>query len=235
MMTLHVKTSELLFAEANSSSNNETIGSHNAGQLRDHLRQQALQYACQAATVARDFRETYGLKIITPFITHTMALAIFIFITNLQTKPQRDSQDATDGQPENAIHEAELESAFGECFRCMLSAGMQQMYPRGVVRLIHGAATALNFTLPKSALQMLQIFNDNSWEPLYTDDTEARHVIDEMLQGGRGQYPVEGQPEMEDLLKTWEELGLQDKSNLLSGEEDLASSSGSPETRRNGQ
>lgn len=228
MMTLHIKTSEILFAESNSTSNNDAIGNHNAGQLRDHLRQQALQYAGQAATVARDFRETYGLKINTPFIIHAMGLASFIFITDLQQKTRQCSADIQ--RAEHAPSVAELKPAFEECFRCMLSAGMQHMNPRAVVRMMYRAATALNITLPDSALQMLQIVNDNSWRPLYTDDSDATQGIDEILQGGQRRYIERGQYEMEDLLKMWEEMRLQDKSNLLSGEDEAAQSSGSAET-----
>ncbi|EME44927.1 hypothetical protein DOTSEDRAFT_70844 [Dothistroma septosporum NZE10] len=229
IMTLHIKTSEILFAGSNDTGYNDTIGNHNAGHLRDHLRQQALQYACQAASLARDFRETYGLKIITPFITHTMGLASFIFIMDLEHKShQEGSPDTVDDNREHADTPiASLEMAFGECFRCMLSAGMQHMYPRAVVRMMYHAATALKFTLPENAREMLQIVNENSWRPLYTTDESSR--VDEFLQRGGGN-PIGGKEEhpleMEDLLKKWEELGLQDKCNLLSGEDEATAEQG---------
>ena len=132
-----------------------------------------------------------------------------------------------DHQTEHDISIRELESAFKECFRCMLSAGMQHVYPRAVVKMIHRAATALQYTLPQSALQMLQIFNDNSWQPLYTDESDG---VDVMVQGGQGQRVENAKPEMEDLLKRWEEMGLQDKSKVLSGEDEVVGRSGSADT-----
>lgn len=173
----------------------------------------AISSAYQAATLLRAYRQTYGVKIVTPHLTQVMALSAFVLLEDLPNSiqtahsgPQSDSEEnASDPQPTWTS-----ESAFEEVFRCLLGAGMQAMLPRGIARMVHRTAEQMHIQLPARVNEFLKITAELVWQPKDLLKLSSRYPNLAIL-NGNGKKVEEVR--MEGLLKKWEKFDTNDQEH----------------------
>lgn len=86
-------------------------------------------------------------------------------------------------------------AALEECFRCLLTAGMQATLARGIARMLYQFAMKVQPHLPPKIRDMLQIVSGSIWQPkdlaridsnycvFDVDGTRSNARMQEMLQG----------------------------------------------------
>lgn len=166
-----------------------------------------LQWSYCIASSMRDFRETYGLKVISNFgIIQQGAAAIFILFRNLRSDPN----SRTRADPASCVLDifesplSDTTAAFEECFRCTLSAGLQLILPRGIARIIYRMASQANVALPDPVQRMLAIMAETAWQQ--TDIQNLESVFPTFDIGAPSKNGIISERRMMEALKKWEQL-----------------------------
>lgn len=164
------------------------------------LDKNSLLYAKQAALAVRDYRETYGLKIILPYLLQGSALAAFTLLRHMKDRPEATSAD------DPAMRE--LDGAFEECFRVLLAGGFQMMQARGIMRMLCITAEAMKATLPAAIQEILALADGSVWQPadLYKIDSAYPNWAVACDHHGKRA----GEFEMDQMLRKWEMLRRED-------------------------
>lgn len=184
-MALHSRALEVV-------SRAEDVGSENSGTTtvaweRD-LRYKALQYALSAAELLRNYRTRYGLKIAVSFLIQPAAIAINLLLRSMQQKWDQDFLRSS--RPWEVAHLTDdVNSAFEECFRCLLAFGMQQMLPRAIARMVYHNAKQFKVGLPELVDSTLHAFSHSNWRrsevrmlnSMYPNYAKTDDTVEEML------------------------------------------------------
>ena len=210
-MALHDQTHNAIF-EAASTGTTDEARDDDPRALLEELRGDALRFAHRAATMVRDFRETYGLKVTLPFIFQLSGVATFILLRDMQanTSPENSPNEIRSNIPNSQI-----QTSFEECFRCLIGAGMQYMLPRAIARLLYHSATQLRVKLPDAVEQMLGMVAETAWRP--SDLHQLNSCWPNWAASGTWKRNDKN-VQMEDMLRKWEELGVQDEVLVKEGE-----------------
>lgn len=106
-----------------------------------------------------------------------MAAVASLILLRLMKQPLSvalPSQPPSDSKTSNSeIHE--MENSFAECFRCLLSAGLQEMNARGIARMVYCTALEFGVTLPESVQQMNRLLAESAWQP--SDVNQVSHTV----------------------------------------------------------
>ncbi|KAI5276267.1 hypothetical protein E4T47_00937 [Aureobasidium subglaciale] len=151
------------------------------------MRDRAIATAQEMAVKMGNFRHHYGLKIIPPYFVQANGVVCFTLLQDL-------------ANPASA-------AAFKEAFRCLLGAGMQLLWARGMARMLHLTAQNIGIQLPKAIETMLEAVADTAWKK---SDTE-------MLSSCWPNYAIAKDAKvgesvmMEDLIKKWERVALDEE------------------------
>ncbi|KAI5254879.1 hypothetical protein E4T42_02115 [Aureobasidium subglaciale] len=151
------------------------------------MRDRAIATAQEMAVKMGNFRHHYGLKIIPPYFVQANGVVCFTLLQDLSN-------------PASA-------AAFKEAFRCLLGAGMQFLWARGMARMLHLTAQNTGIQLPKAIETMLEAVADTAWKK---SDTE-------MLSSCWPNYAIAKDAKvgesvmMEDLIKKWERVALNEE------------------------
>jgi hypothetical protein len=192
-MTLYRHIYEALYVSADTSRNEHNRSEWSAATVRNMLRRSKLDYAFKAAYLSRDFGSEYGWKIAPPYISQQTTSAIFIFLQEMQESSNDMDQDSSGT--------SDVERAFGECFRCLLGCGVQQMLSRGIARMIYHTAMKLELNLPRLVESMLQIVAETAWQP--SDWQYLDSIFPNPILASRSKA-AEKKHRMGTLLKEWE-------------------------------
>lgn len=121
-----------------------------------------MKYVYQTATLVKRYRAAYGYSIANPDVFHAAAVSLFILLSEISTRggetrregawPRCDSLQITDA-----------DSAFEECFHCLLACGVQQTLPRGIARMAYHTARELKVQLPETVVRLLDVASDVMW------------------------------------------------------------------------
>ena len=212
-MTLCHQTFEYLFGSKTANVVADALDDSLPIDAKHSLYLKTRQYAYRAATSLRDYRATYGLKLTTPSIFHAATLASFILLHDMQLNPStsRSPSDSLPKRTTNSI--TDTQSAFEECFRCLLGGGLQLMLPRGIARMLYHTARQMRVQLPSIVLHMLRIVADTAWRPSDMDHLNSSYPNWAFAQDSDS---FTSRDRMEDVLKKWENLEIQDKQVLSS-------------------
>ncbi|KAI4723345.1 hypothetical protein E4T48_00472 [Aureobasidium sp. EXF-10727] len=145
----------------------------------------ALATAHDHAVRLGSFRHHYGLKISPPYFVQANGVVCFTLLQNLDN-------------PASA-------AAFKEAFRCLLGAGMQLLWARGMARMLHLTAQNTGIRLPKAIETMLEAVADTAWTK---SDTEMLSSCWPNIAIAKDAKVGESVT-MEDLIKKWEKLGVE--------------------------
>lgn len=128
----------------------------------------ALQHAFDVTALLRDYRECYGLGLITPCVFQSATIAAFTFLEDLRARDPHAHHRSPTGKHRFDSHSAEMSDSslgFEECFRCLLAGGMQMMLPRAVTRAVLSTAKDMNVRLPDAVYGMLRLMTSAAWQP----------------------------------------------------------------------
>ncbi|CAD0114866.1 unnamed protein product, partial [Aureobasidium uvarum] len=147
----------------------------------------ALATAHDHAARLGSFRHHYGLKISPPYFVQANGVVCFTLLQNLDN-------------PTSA-------AAFKEAFRCLLGAGMQLLWARGMARMLHLTAQNTGIRLPKAVETMLEAVADAAWTK---SDTEMLSSCWPNIAIAKDAKVGESVT-MEDLIKKWEKLAVDEE------------------------
>lgn len=165
----------------------------------DEFRRRRLRFAHRTTVMVADLRRGYGFGILPLFVWHVCSIALTAFLMEMSS---------ANVDPSNRTH---IDSSFEECFRCLLSAGMQQLLPRIVARSVWHTARELNVELPASVVQMLQLVADSAWQATDLHGVNAAYPSYAVPRANAGQTQDFA---LEDLVKKWEALSSNDDELL---------------------
>lgn len=171
-------------------------------------RKGSLHYSHQIAACLADFREIYGFKIIPSYQVQGATVASMVLLRAL--KPPSASL------PERLLEiggeSSHIESSFEECFRCLMAAGLQQMLPRMISRMVCQSAAQMKVPFPSAVQQMLELATEAVWQP-----SDLRRLSSEYPDWGLGTQTPGKMRSMESMLRR---LELQEKPS--EGEDSVA-------------
>jgi hypothetical protein len=161
-------------------------GTHTTAQaMSAHtMRQRAIATAQDMAAMIGNFRHHYGLKITLPYFVNANGIVCFTLLQDLDN-------------PASA-------AAFKEAFRCLLGAGMQLLWARGMARMLHLTAQNTGVQLPKAIETCLDAVADTAWTKSDMEMLSScwpNFVIAKDAKEGESVT-------MEDLIKKWEKLAV---------------------------
>ncbi|KAK4502930.1 hypothetical protein PRZ48_006357 [Zasmidium cellare] len=177
----------------------------------EQLRTRSVTWGHRAATIARDFREAYGYKIVPPFVIHMAAVATLTLLRSMEVQSTTASYPRPIiGSSMSDAEREEVNTSFAECFRCLLAAGLQEMHARGTARMVYCTALELKVRLPDSVQQMISLVAESAWQP------SDLHQLSST-------YPNWGlvnhsESSMEQILRKWDELAIEDQASVASSE-----------------
>ncbi|KAF2719516.1 hypothetical protein K431DRAFT_286635 [Polychaeton citri CBS 116435] len=205
-MTLYEQTRKLLFPHSTDSRTTRDKGDE-LRWLESELHSKALNYARKAAALNRDYRETYGLKILPPWVLQSTANASFLLLMDLQRNPTQvaPQSDDTPSSSRDGVRTPESTSAtaFEECFRLLIGTGVHIMESRALARMIFHTAAHLRVQLPDAVMEMIRLVAETAWQR--SDMHRIRSAYPNwVLKSADGQ--ARNDHEMEDLLKRWEAM-----------------------------
>jgi hypothetical protein len=148
------------------------------------MRRRAIATAQDMAAMMGNFRHHYGLKITLPYFVNANGVVCFTLLTDLDN-------------PASA-------AAFKEAFRCLLGAGMQLLWARGMARMLHLTAQNTGIRLPKAIETCLDAVADTAWTKSDMEMLSScwpNYVIAKDAKEGESVT-------MEDLIKKWEKLAV---------------------------
>ena len=178
---------------------------------KETLKVQALRTSQDAATLIKDFRESYGLQIIPSFIFQSAAVSNHILLPNLRVSPEINGVGAKSELRKYTNVIDDTETAFTEGFRLLLANGLQMLLARGVVRMIVHIAKSLEVQLPETIQRTLSIMADAAWQPADLHQLVSSFPM-RAIAATRSTNSVHY--ELEDMLRKWEELGVHDQSSI---------------------
>lgn len=167
----------------------------------------AIEAALASGTLLGQYREAYGVSILAPFLMQTASLAMHILTPVMMrsaTTPQIEFLERA-------------ETAFTECFRCLLTIGIGLMLPRGMVRLIYHTARELDVQLPSDVQEMLRMVSEAAWQPR---DLHLLHSSYPNWAVARHRKASADRFAMEDMLCQWENLALADEEVSMETEDE---------------
>lgn len=158
---------------------------------------QADWHTLRIATILRDYRETYGLKVATAYLFQAEAVCCMHLLGRLdmvsyQARPVY--------LKEGSSRSDDIRAAFEESFRCLLGTGTQMLMARAVSRMVTQTANELGIGLPSTvnaALQALHI-----WQSLDVKQISSSYPNYAIAKG----LQHKAEAEMEFLLHKWEQL-----------------------------
>ena len=120
-MHLYDRTSEQLFGSM------AELRAEDLATQREVSNNTRLHYAFTAASSVSDFRESYGYKATPCFIFQQATVALSIVLRDMQANPHLRTEHRRSGASgilpsDTAIQDSE--TAFEECFRCLLGTGV---------------------------------------------------------------------------------------------------------------
>lgn len=152
-------------------------------------------HALMTASLLRDYRETYGLKVTLPALFQAEARTSLNLLRRLET-------DTGSAAPvflsEGTLVRQDIHAAFTETFRCLLGTSTQIMMGRGVLRMLTQTAKDLDITLPAAATQILQIMQ--TWKSTDIDQVSSTYPNYAVAKDAQSKRAVQ----MEELLRRWE-------------------------------
>lgn len=150
----------------------------------------ALVQALASASILRDYREKYGLKMIVAFIFQAAAVSAFTLLPYLRP-------DAT--IPPGFAREA-LHAAFTEAFRCLLGIAARVMIARGVVQMVRQSAESMGIpdvvSIKPAVLEV--VWREGDAKKMSSDFPSFA------IEGGGDGKNDEGPRRMEEMLSEWE-------------------------------
>lgn len=171
----------------------------NAQTLSAHtMRRRAIATAQDMAIIIGNFRHHYGLKITLPYFVNANGVVCFTLLQDLDN-------------PASA-------AAFKEAFRCLLGAGMQLLWARGMARMLHLTAQNTGIQLPKAIETCLDAVADTAWTKA---DTEMLSSCWPNLAIAKDAKVGESVT-MEDLIKKWEKLAVDNDEEGTEAKEEEA-------------
>lgn len=156
------------------------------------MRGRAITTAQDMALKMGNFRHHYGLKIIPPYFVQANGIACFTLLQDLSTPSSTAS--------------------FKEAFRCLLGAGMQLLWARGMARMLHLTAKNTGIKLPKVIETMLEKVADTAWSKSDAEMLSScwpNYVIAKEAKVGESVM-------MEDLIRKWEKLAVDEEEGKIS-------------------
>lgn len=151
----------------------------------------ALLHCVAAASLLRDYRRRYGLKVTLAFIFQAAAVSAFSLLPYL--RPEADIPAA--------FTRDQLDTAFFESFRCLLGMATRVMIARGVVQMIRKSAAAMGIpddVLTEAAAEVVWRRGDSQ---MIKSDF-PRYAIE--AGEGASSGVDDGERRMEEMLKDWE-------------------------------
>lgn len=179
---------------------------HNS-ELQHEFRIQRLRCGHQAAKMIADLRSTYGFKILPLTIFQVCAVALSTFLLEMALPSTEHA-----GELEEVRHifdQRHIDSSFEECFRCLLAAGMNQLLPRVVARVVYHEARELQVRLPVAVQQMLRLVADTAWNVSDLHNLNAAYssyAVSDATSGRTNDFALE------DLLRKWEQLEVKENA-----------------------
>jgi hypothetical protein len=161
------------------------------------MRRRAISTAQDMAAIMGNFRHHYGLKITLPYFVNANGVVCFTLLQDLDN-------------PASA-------AAFKEAFRCLLGAGMQLLWARGMARMLHLTAQNTGIQLPKAIETCLDAVADTAWTKADTEMLSScwpNYVIAKDAKEGESVT-------MEDLIKKWEKLAVDTEEGQEAKEEEV--------------
>lgn len=137
----------------------------NYGDFLDAMSAHALSQTTAVATILGDFREAYGLKVVTPILFRSAAAAIFVLLREFQHHPQDPEVPPMNDSKQPIDPIAWTHAAFEECFRCLWAGAIHLLLPRAAIRSIIKAAREMGVTLPDGVAGILDLDAGLSWCP----------------------------------------------------------------------
>ncbi|THW69905.1 hypothetical protein D6D25_00779 [Aureobasidium pullulans] len=156
------------------------------------MRGRAITTAQDMALKMGNFRHHYGLKIIPPYFVQANGIACFTLLQDLSTPSSTAS--------------------FKEAFRCLLGAGMQLLWARGMARMLHLTAKNTGIKLPGVIETMLEKVADTAWSKSDAEMLSSwwpNYVIAKEAKVGESVM-------MEDLIRKWEKLAVDEEEGKIS-------------------
>ncbi|CAD0089810.1 unnamed protein product, partial [Aureobasidium vineae] len=147
----------------------------------------ALATAHDHAVRLGSFRHHYGLKITPPYFVQANGVVCFTLLQDLDN-------------PASA-------AAFKEAFRCLLGAGMQLLWARGMARMLHLTAQNTGIRFPKPIETMLEAVADTAWTKSDTEMLSSCWPNIAIAKDAKAGESVT----MEDLIKKWEKLAVDEE------------------------
>lgn len=144
----------------------------------------ALATAQEHAIRLASFRHHYGLKIAPPYFVQANGVVCFTLLRDLDN-------------PASA-------AAFKEAFRCLLGAGMQLLWARGMARMLHLTAKNTGIQLPRAIETILEAVADTAWTKTDTEMLSSCWPNIAIAKDAKVGESVT----MEDLIKKWESLAV---------------------------
>lgn len=161
---------------------------------------QATQHVMQAASLLRDYRKAYGLKIVLPYIFQASTLCTFTLLNRLGAVLSQPGSPAKNWQC--SFHDPP--SAFEESLRCLLGLATQVLVARGVVRMVRQTASLMDITLPTSVTGLPKAIAEMAWQSSDIQQIRASY-LNYAIAARKRTSEAAG---MEDLLRKWEVLSV---------------------------
>ncbi|KAG9600644.1 hypothetical protein KCU77_g3223, partial [Aureobasidium melanogenum] len=159
------------------------------GSIRSHFARtmsyRAFATAHDHAVRLASFRHHYGLKIVPPYFVQANGVVCFTLLRDLDN-------------PASA-------AAFKEAFRCLLGAGMQLLWARGMARMLHLTAKNTGIQLPRAIETILEAVADTAWTKTDTEMLSSCWPNIAIAKDAKIGESVT----MEDLIKKWESLAVE--------------------------
>lgn len=95
------------------------------------------------------------------------------------------------------------------CFRCLLACGLQLMLPRAIARMACLTAAQLKVRLPDAVEKLLHFFKEDAWHP---SDVHQLSSAWPRWTPTNKQTSQGDAPDMENLLRQWQALDVQEKA-----------------------
>ena len=161
---------------------------------------QATQHAMQAASLLRDYRKAYGLKIVLPYIFQASTLCTFTLLNRLDANSSKQYFSAKDGH----CSFNDPQSAFEESLRCLLGLATQVLVARGVLSMLRKTASLMNVTLPTTVSRLPTAIAEVAFVSLDIQQINASYPNYTIAAKERTSEAAG----MEDLLRKWEALSV---------------------------
>nr|POF12921.1 nitrogen assimilation transcription factor nira [Quercus suber] len=161
------------------------------------LHESLLRHTCQATTLLRQYRVQYGLKLALPNLVQLASMSSGLLLQTMQSKQYSSLSIDAKVQPQLA---ADIEAAFEESFRFLLSTGLQNMLTRALARMLIKTASETEVQFPSSVHKLLEVIGEAGWT-----SSDVEKLSSSYPNPGREKSSHLGDG-MEDLLRRWEGL-----------------------------